>query len=89
MVEIVFKILKFITAVSLQILSFSLLFWAFGLNPHFSVKHILYFIGVSVLVYVFVSYSLALFKQAFHRNIKTSQADVLDEGEIKENKNYD
>lgn len=89
MVEIIYKIIKFIAALSLQVLSFSLLFWVFSLNPHFSALHILYFIGVCLLVYLFVSYSLSLFKQVFHRNHKQGIPEVLDEDEILRHKKYD
>jgi len=89
MVEIVFRILKFITALSLQLLSFSLLIWGFNLNPHFSTLHIFYFIGLLILIYLFVSYSLSLFKQAFKQKVKITHSEILDEAEILKHKNYD
>ncbi len=89
MVEVIFRIVKIITALSLQVLSFSLLFWAFNLNPHFSSKHVAYFLGICILVYLFVSYSLALFKQAFKQNIKPRHTEILDEDEILKHKKHD
>lgn len=87
--EILFKIIKFITALSLQILSFSLLFWGFGLNPHFSVMNIALFCGVCLLVYLLVSYSLSLFKQVFYQKKVNHNSKVLDEDEILKHKNHD
>lgn len=89
MVEIIYKVIKLIAALSLQLLSFSLLFWAFSLEPHFSALHIIYAIGICLLVYLFVSYSLALFKQVFQRRIKPGSPGVLDEDEILKHKKYD
>ena len=89
MVEIIYKIVKFIAALSLQVLSFSLLFWGFNLQPHFSVKHILYVLGILILDYLFVSYSLSLFKQVFDRKPNNRITEILDEEEILRNKQHD
>lgn len=89
MVEIIYKMIKLIAALSLQLLSFSLLFWVFSLEPHFSALHIFYALGICVLVYLFVSYSLSLFKQVFQRHTKQGIPEVLDEEEILKHKKYD
>ncbi len=89
MIEILFKITKLIAALSLQLLSFSLLIWGFNLRPHFSAMNIALFCGVCLLVYLFVSYSLSLFKQVFNQKKTIHNPDVLDEDEILKHKNHD
>ena len=85
--EVIYKIIKIFAAISLQILSLSLLIWVLNLNPHFSIKHITYFIFIALLVYLFISYSLLLFKQTFERKEKKISSEILDEEEIKHNEN--
>jgi TRAP-type C4-dicarboxylate transport system permease small subunit len=87
--EIIYKIVKLITAISLQILSFSLIIWVLNLKPHFSFKHIAYAIFISILVYFFVSYSLSLFKQAFTYKQKKQTSEILDEDEINKHQHHD
>lgn len=89
MIEILFKITKLIAALSLQLLSFSLLIWGFSLKPHFSVMNITLFCGVCILVYLFVSYSLSLFKQVFYHKSTAHNPEILDEDEILKHKNHD
>ncbi len=89
MIEILFKITKMIAALSLQLLSFSLLIWGFNLRPHFSPMNITLFCGVCILVYLFVSYSLSLFKQVFSQKKTTHNPEVLDEDEILKHKKHD
>ena len=89
MVEIIYRIVKFTAALSLQVLSFSLLFWGFKLYPNFTLKNIALFLGVCVLVYLFVSYSLSLFKQTFERKQRHNNTAALDEDEILRNKKHD
>ncbi|MFM9944321.1 MAG: hypothetical protein ACKVQB_03730, partial [Bacteroidia bacterium] len=63
--------------------------WAFKLNPRFSAKHIFYFIGICILINLFVSYSLSLFRQVFHFKLGATSEEVLDEDEIIRHKNHD
>ncbi len=72
MAEMILKILKIATALLLQIASFSLLLWGLSLKPHFSVLHIIYMLGITIVVYYLVTYSLILFKQCTHKHNTTN-----------------
>jgi ABC-type polysaccharide/polyol phosphate export permease len=86
MVEIIYKIIKLLAALSLQLLSFSLLFWVFSLHPHFSIKHILYTLCIGVLVYIFVSFSLSLIMQAFPSKKRMIRDENENQQEVNEEK---
>ena len=89
MVEVINKIIKVFAALSLQILSLSLLMWVFNLDMHFSFWHIALILGVGLLVYLFVGYSLSLFKQVFARKPGIIDSEILDEEEIERHKKND
>ena len=89
MVEIINKILKVFAALSLLILSISLVIWVILLPMQYSTRHILLIIGMGSLVFLFVGYSLALLKQVFYSRREKISSEILDQDEIDRYKNND
>lgn len=89
MVEKISRLLKIIAALSLLLLSLLLLLWVFYLDLNYSVQHIFLILIVVLLVFLFVRYSMALYKQVFQTKSSTVHPGILDEEELNRHKNND
>jgi hypothetical protein len=89
MVEKISKALKVFAALSLQLLSVLLIVGLIKLELGFSFLFFMLLLGVSVLAFLFVNFSLALLKQVRQNPHREDKQDILDEEEINRNKNKD